>query len=93
MPKHTSRFFGRRVGKREPRIVDVESPATQTFITANAAALLRTHNVENIDASSVRGPSRPLTRRIASWNYEQTGERDAFEYGGISYASRLGEYK
>lgn len=73
--------------------VDVESPATQTFITANAPALLRTHNVENIDVSSVRGPSRLLTRGIASWIYEQTDELGALQYGGIRYVSRLGDYE
>jgi len=45
--------------------VDIESPVTHTFLTAHAPAILRSLNVENLDVSSVRGPSRLLARGIA----------------------------
>ncbi|WP_443069958.1 RES domain-containing protein [Subtercola sp. YIM 133946] len=44
--------------------VDIESPATHTFLTENAAKVLVQQGLENVDASHVRGPDRLLTRAI-----------------------------
>jgi hypothetical protein len=73
--------------------IDIESPESHTFITTNAPALLRSLNVENLDVSSVRGPSRLLTRGIAGWLYGQTDDQGSLLYGGIRYVSRLGDYE
>lgn len=73
--------------------VDLESPATHTHLTENAAPLLLHQGLENLDIPAVRGPSRLLTRAIASWIYSQTDEHGHPLYAGIRYVSRLGDFE
>lgn len=49
--------------------VDIESPATHAYLTEHAATVLLHQGLENLDVAAVRGPSRLLTRAIASWLY------------------------
>jgi hypothetical protein len=73
--------------------VDLESPATHTHLTENAAPVLLHQGLENLDIPAVRGPSRLLTRAIASWLYSQTDEHGHALYAGIRYVSRLGDFE
>lgn len=73
--------------------VDVESPATHTHLTAAAADVLVQQGIENLDVAHIRGPSRRLTRAIASWLYSRTDDHGDPLYGGIRYMSRLGEFE
>ena len=73
--------------------VDVESPATHTNLTAAAPDVLIQQGVENLDVAHIRGPSRRLTRAIASWLYSRTDDHGDPLYGGIRYMSRLGEFE
>ena len=73
--------------------VDLESPATHTHLTEKAAPVLLRQGLENLDIPAVRGPSRLLTRAIASWIYSQTDEHGYALYAGIRYVSRLGDFE
>ena len=73
--------------------VDLESPATHTHLTEKAAPVLLRQGLENLDIPAVRGPSRLLTRAIASWIYSQTDEHGHALYAGIRYVSRLGDFE
>ena len=73
--------------------VDLESPATHTHLTEKAAPVLLHQGLENLDIPAVRGPSRLLTRAIASWIYSQTDEHGHALYAGIRYVSRLGDFE
>lgn len=73
--------------------VDIESPATHTYLTRHAAPLLLQQGLENLDVPSLRGPSRLLTRAIASWLYSRTDEHGQPLYAGIRYVSRLGDFE
>ncbi|MGA1836040.1 RES domain-containing protein [Herbiconiux sp. 11R-BC] len=73
--------------------VDVEAPATHTFLTEHAPELLLQHDLENLDVAHVRGPNRLLTRAIAGWVYSRTDEHGDALYAGIRYVSRLGDFE
>ncbi|MEA9986075.1 RES family NAD+ phosphorylase [Subtercola sp. RTI3] len=73
--------------------VDVESPATHTHLTAAAADVLVQQGIENLDVAHIRGPSRRLTRAIASWVYSRTDTHGDPLYAGIRYMSRLGAFE
>lgn len=73
--------------------VDIEATATHTYLTREAAPVLRHQELENLDVSDVRGPNRLLTRAIASWLYLRTDEHGQPLYAGIRYMSRLGEFE
>lgn len=72
--------------------IDVDDPITHTFLTRKMAEQLSTLGVGNLDVSTVRGPSRLLTRAIAAWAFGQE-DSDGPVYGGIRYGSRLGNYE
>ncbi|HEV7184621.1 MAG TPA: RES family NAD+ phosphorylase [Leifsonia sp.] len=73
--------------------VDVESPATHTYLTRQAAPILLHQGLNNLDVAAVRGPNRLLTRAIASWLYSRTDEHGQPLYAGIRYVSRLGDFE
>lgn len=73
--------------------VDIESPATHAYLTEHAATVLLHQGLENLDVAAVRGPSRLLTRAIASWLYSSTDEHALPLYAGIRYVSRLGDFE
>lgn len=73
--------------------VDIEHPATHTYLTEHAAEVLLRTGVQALDVALARGPSRQLTRGLASWLYSARGADDALLYGGIRYVSRLGDYE
>ena len=73
--------------------VDIEAPATHTYLTHHASPILLQHGLENLDIPAVRGPSRLLTRAIASWLYSRTDEHGQPLYAGIRYVSRLGDFE
>lgn len=73
--------------------IDLESPATHTHLTQNASSVLLRQGIENLDVPAVRGPSRLLTRAIASWLYTQTDDHGRPLYAGIRYVSRLGDFE
>lgn len=73
--------------------VDIEDPATHTYLTEAAARVLLELGVEQLDVATVRGPSRLLTRELAAWVYSRTDEQGLPLYGGIRYVSRLGDFE
>ena len=73
--------------------VDIEAPTSHTFLTQNASEVLLERDVSNLDVTTVRGPSRLLTRGLARWLYTSTDEVGDALYGGIRYVSRLGDFE
>ena len=73
--------------------IDIDDPRTHTYLTRAAAAQLNEMNVGNLDVAQVRGPSRLLTRAVATWIYSQIDEHGQPLYSGIRYGSRLGDYE
>ena len=73
--------------------VDIDAPATHTYLTQHAARLLIELGVNSLDIATVRGPSRLLTRSLASWLYAQTDVHGRPLYSGIRYESRLGPHE
>jgi len=63
--------------------VDIDAPTTQTYLTHHAARLLIELGVNSLDIATVRGPSRLLTRSLASWLYAQTDVHGRPLYSGI----------
>jgi hypothetical protein len=72
--------------------LDVDDPATHTFLTQKMAEQLSALGVGNLDVATVRGPSRLLTRAIAAWAFAQEDDDEPL-YGGIRYGSRLGTHE
>jgi hypothetical protein len=54
---------------------------------------LRTLDIDDIEAASVRGFSRLLTRGIASWIYSRIDDQGDLQHGDTRYVSRLGDYE
>lgn len=73
--------------------VDIEAPSSHTYLTQHAADVLLANGMQQLDVAAVRGPSRRLTRGLASWLYSRTDEHGAARYGGIRYISRLGDHE
>jgi hypothetical protein len=73
--------------------IDIESASTHTYLTQHAAHVLRSVELEALDVSAVRGPSRRLTRGLATWIYQTQSADGTPLYGGIRYLSRLGDYE
>lgn len=73
--------------------LDIEDPSSHTFLTENAPSVLMSNQVETLDVAAVRGPSRTLTRSLASWIYAARDDVGQPQFGGIRYVSRLGDYE
>jgi hypothetical protein len=73
--------------------VDIEDPVTHTYLTFQARAVLIALGVSHLDVPAVRGPSRLLTRGLATWLYQARDSEGAPQYGGIRYVSKLGDYE
>ena len=73
--------------------VDIEDPATHTALTVLASDVLGRLGIGNLDVATVRGPSRLLTRAVASWVYSQVDDHGHARYAGIRYVSRLGDFE
>ncbi|GIT82201.1 hypothetical protein LLS1_38700 [Leifsonia sp. LS1] len=73
--------------------VDIEDPVTHTYLTSQARAVLLALGVSHLDVAAVRGPSRLLTRGLATWLYQARDSEGAPLYGGIRYVSKLGDYE
>jgi RES domain. len=69
--------------------VDIESPESHTYLTANARSVLLGLGVPALDVPMVRGPSRKLTRGLATWIHQAKDSTGSPLYGGIRYLSRL----
>jgi hypothetical protein len=61
--------------------------------TERAHDVLLQRDIAALDVAAVRGPSRLLTRGLATWIYSQTDARGRPRYGGIRYVSRLGDFE
>ncbi|NNC14085.1 RES family NAD+ phosphorylase [Planctomonas sp. JC2975] len=69
--------------------VDIEAPVTHTYLTRHASNVLLGQGVQNLDVATVLGPSRLLTRGLATWLYQARDSSGYPMYGGIRYLSRL----
>ncbi|WP_308467126.1 hypothetical protein [Rathayibacter soli] len=49
--------------------------------------------IGKLDVATVRGPSRLLTRAVASWVYSQVDDHGPALYAGICCVSRLGDFE
>lgn len=70
--------------------LDIDAPATHSFLTREAGDVLRALGIGNLDIALVRGSSRTLTRAIARWVYTRVDSEGQGVYSGIRYGSRLG---
>ena len=73
--------------------LDVDQPATHTFLTAQMAPTLDALGIANLDIATLRGPNRLLTRAISEWAYTVQDEDGEFLFGGLRYESRLGPHE
>jgi hypothetical protein len=73
--------------------LDVDQPATHTFLTEVMAEQLDAMHVDNLDVAAIRGADRFLTRAIAEWAYVASDTEGRFLYSGIRYGSRLGPWE
>lgn len=73
--------------------VDVDHPATHSHLVAQIPSRLRSLGYETLDAATLRGKDRFLTRAIAEWLYSCVDDDGNYLYSGIRYGSRLGEYE
>lgn len=74
--------------------LDLEHPRTWPILEDALAAELADLTVPNLDVSVIRGPSRRLTRLIATWAYLQDDPGSACpRFGGIRYLSKLGDHE
>lgn len=84
----------RRLRKLElvdPRpFIDIDAVSTHSFITREAADVLRALGLGNLDIGLVRGSSRTLTRALARWIYTRVDDDGLGLYSGIRYSSRIG---
>lgn len=71
--------------------VDIEDPRTHTHLTEHARSVLISLGVPVLDIPTVRGPSRLLTRGLATWIYQARDEAGDPLYGGIRYLSKLSD--
>lgn len=69
--------------------IDIEAAETHTYLTEHARTVLIGLGVPALDVAAVRGPSRLLTRGLATWIYQAVNETGDPLYGGIRYLSRL----
>lgn len=69
--------------------LDIEAAATHTYLTERARTILISLSVPTLDVATVRGPSRLLTRGLATWIYQAVDDTGDPLYGGIRYLSRL----
>jgi len=73
--------------------LDVDQPASHTYLTMEMADQLAALQVDNLDVAAIRGADRFLTRAIAEWAYVAADAEGRFLYSGIRYASRLGPWE
>lgn len=69
--------------------LDVEAPETLEHLNACMSTELADLGVDNLDAATVMGPDRRVTRAISSWAYSAQDENGDLLYGGVRYLSRL----
>lgn len=73
--------------------LDVDHPATHTFLMSTLENELTVLGYEELDVGSLRGKDRILTRLIAGWAYASADAEGTPHYSGIRYGSRLGDYE
>lgn len=73
--------------------LDVEDFRTHQFLTDAMASELVGLGFKGLDVASVRGGNRLLTRTIARWAYATTDDDGEFQYSGLRYISRLGNFE
>lgn len=69
--------------------LDIEDPQSHIYLTKHAGSVLLGLGVDRLDVPTVRGPSRLLTRGLATWIYQAKDDADEPLYGGIRYLSKL----
>ena len=73
--------------------LDVDTPETHTFLTAEMAPALEVLGVDCLDIAHMRSANRFLTREVAQWAYAAMDDEGHPIFSGIRYASRLGAYE
>lgn len=73
--------------------VDIDHPDTLAVLNTHPDLMagLTRFGVEELDLSVVTGKDRRVTRFIAEYLYDATGDDGAARWSGIRYMSRLGE--
>ena len=72
--------------------LDVDAPATHTFLNKHLAMELSELGVDVLDVGIVRGRDRRITRLIAKFAFDLTAG-DAPSLAGLRYTSRLGPWE
>lgn len=75
------------------QFLDVDAPATHTYLTQALADELVVLAIDNLDVAITRGNNRLLTRAIAAWAFAAVDDAGARRFAGIRYGSRLGPYE
>lgn len=70
--------------------LDIEHPRSHTYLTERARSVLLSLDIPLLDVPTVRGPSRLLTRGLATWIYQAKNAVGEPLYGGIRYLSKPG---
>lgn len=85
------RVMGHTVLEPGLRFVDLTAVRTIQQLREELGSLLHALGLHDFDQSSIMGPSRPITQRIACHIYEQQGTNGGTLYAGVRYTSRLGQ--
>lgn len=84
----------RGLAEAQGPVVDLESPETHEALNNLMSPMLAQQDLPLIDASSVRGMNRILTRAIATLVYRQQDSTTGVPlYAGIRYVSKLGPFE
>lgn len=73
--------------------LDVDAPATHSYLTEAMAPVLTALGMPNLDVGIVRGPNRFNTRAISTFAYVAKLEDGSAKYSGLRYGSRLGTWE
>lgn len=73
--------------------LDVDHPATHTFLMDALGTELDALGYDELDVGALRGRDRFLTRAIAEWSYAAVDDEGKPLYSGIRYGSRLGSHE
>lgn len=73
--------------------LDVDDPATHTYLSDALESVLRPRGIDLLDVSHVRGSDRIVTRAISEHAYVLTDSDGTLQFSGLRYMSRVGDFE
>ena len=70
---------------------DIDAVDALAHLREKLAGRLVHHEIDDLDASAIKGAQRAFTQEVAEYVYELTNPAGEACYSGIAYASRLGD--